>query len=118
MLNKYVPKASKTQATPGRKGRYVNPKNWITGPDPLTREKYYAWLKHRSQARYRKEDYSITWEEWQQLWSDSDFLKRGRSPEHLCLLKLDIEKGWHYNNVTVTTRKAQFERNGEYRNRE
>ncbi len=118
MLNKYVPLASKQQPTPGRRGRYVNPDSWKTGPDPLTREKYYAWLKHRSQARYRNEDYSITWEEWQSLWSDDDFLKRGRSPDKLCLLKIDIEQGWHLNNVRVCLRKEQFDRNGEYRNRE
>lgn len=118
MYNKYVPKASKLQSTPGKQGRYVNPDHWITGPDPLTREKYYAWLKHRSQARYRKEEYSITWEEWQQLWSDEDFLKRGRSPSHLCLLKIKIEEGWHVNNVTVVARRSQFKRTGEYRKRD
>ena len=34
------------------------------GDDVYQRERYYAFLKHRSQARYRGEDYTLTWEDW------------------------------------------------------
>lgn len=115
MKQKYVPQAKKKFGPSNQPGRYVNPEQWITGPDPLTREKYYAWLKHRAQAKYRKEPYHLTWDDWQTLWSDEDFKRRGRKPKDLCLVKTDLDLGWCISNVQVCTRQDQFNRNGEYR---
>ena len=93
-----------------RPGRCVDPDSWCTGPDPVRHDKYYAYLKHRAQARYRKEAYSLTWDDWEQLWPDDLWSQRGRSAHNLCLHQRDLDAGWHRNNVEVTTRKQQLQR--------
>jgi hypothetical protein len=110
MKRKYTPKIKGTKiAGDGRYGRYVDPNSWIMGPDPLTREKYYAWLKHRSQAWHRNEDYELTWEDWQSLWTDELFHKRGRSSTDLCLNRVDLNSSWNLNNCVVFSRREHFE---------
>lgn len=96
------------------KGRKSNPSKWITGPCLLTREKYYAYLKHRAQARFRKEDYSLTWDTWQSLWTDAVWAKRGRKSDDLILGRVDWDLGWLDNNVEIMTRKRHFEIRKQY----
>ena len=99
MEYKYIP------TVPTRKPR---PKCWITGPDELTREKFYAWHKHRAQANYRQEEYSLTFDDWQQLWSDDNFLNRGRASECLVLTRIEREGPWSIANCEVITRLEQL----------
>jgi hypothetical protein len=75
----------------------------------MVREKYYAYLKHRVQARHRGEDYSLTWPQWEQLWDDPKWQQRGRRSLSLCLGRLEWDEGWHLHNVRVMTRKEHFE---------
>lgn len=96
-------------------GRPVNPDTWISGPDPLAHDKYYAWLKHRSQARYRGEQYELSWDDWNSLWSNEDFAKRGRKNTDLCLARINQTESWNYANCHVVTRKDHLKRNGEFR---
>ena len=105
MIYKYARNIMTKSYGPGRRS---DPDTWITGPDPLTRDKYYAWLKHRAQAKHRKEDYSLTWDDWQGLWSDDDFNLRGRRGESLCLTRSDFEGEWCLENVQVVTRLEHF----------
>ena len=107
MKNKYVPKL--------KERRRQQPESWKSGPDPLKHEKYYAWLKHRSQARYRGEPYDITWEDWEQLWSDEDFLQRGRSRDSLCLGRRNLKQSWSLENCYVGTRAEHLKRSSEFR---
>lgn len=93
--------------TPG-KGRKSDPNKWVTGPDLLVREKYYAYLKHRAQAKHRSEDYSLTWENWQELWNDKTWNCRGRGGDCLILGRVDWSAGWHPHNVKIMTRKEHF----------
>jgi hypothetical protein len=85
------------------------PDNWASGPDPVMHDMYYAWAKHKSQARYRNEQHSLTWEEWQIIWSNTeDFLRRGRKPEDLTLTRIDDDGAWEISNVEVITRLEQL----------
>jgi hypothetical protein len=106
MAADYTPK----KRAPKGKGRRVDPNTWITGPDPYRRNKYYAYLKHRSQARYRGESYSLTWPEWETLWRDDLWDQRGKGSESLCLAQCDVTKGWHVNNVEIIPRREQVSR--------
>jgi hypothetical protein len=92
--------------SPGR-GRKSDPSCWITGPDPLRREQYYAFLKHRSQAQYRGEDYSLTWELWEQLWKDR-WERRGKLADNFVMGRVDWGQGWHLDNVEIMTRREHF----------
>lgn len=106
MVSDYIPK----RTVPEHKQRKTNPENWITGPDPVRRNKYYAYLKHKAQARYRGESYSLTFEEWEDLWQDHLWEQRGKSKDSLCLAQKDVNLGWHYDNLEIIPRKTQVSR--------
>ena len=117
---KYIPSLQVKRESNHRGGRRPGvqlPHIWKTGPDIKRREKYYAWLKHKAQASYRNEDYSLTFEEWERLWTDDLFKQRGRKIDDLCLMKINIDEGWHYNNVIVVARRVHLPRAREYRDR-
>ena len=96
-------------------GLREDPSKWISGPDVVQNDKYYAWLKHRGQARYRGEEHSLTWEEWQSLWPNDKWFCRGRGKHDLCLMQIDRDGGWHYNNVEVVERVEYLARASEYK---
>ena len=102
-------------AKPGRPmgskgyGRCSDPSTWNTGPDPLRRDKYYAYLKHKAQANFRKETYLLTWEDWEHMWTDDKWQQRGRKIENLCLTRIDFSGAWSVDNVTICTRRGHFE---------
>jgi hypothetical protein len=103
---KYAPKVGKSKSGKPRK---MFPNNWISGPDILTHDMYYAWHKHRAQANFRKEPYHLTWDDWQKIWANPiDFQNRGRRPEDLTLTRIDDDGDWTMANVMVTTRLEQL----------
>jgi hypothetical protein len=104
---KYAPLIGKPLGTPGR-GKKSNPDKWITGPCVLTREKYYAYLKHRAQANHRGEEHSLSWETWQSLWNDDNWNCRGRGGDDLVLGRTNWSEGWHEHNVEIMTRRKHF----------
>lgn len=114
MKYKYAKQGHKRPGDGGN-GRYVDPEVWITGPDPLTREKYYAFLKHRAQARFRKEPYDLDWDDWQAFWDDDNFLKRGRGKDDYCLTRTNLREAWSVSNCYVATRQHVLERMKEFR---
>jgi len=85
---------------------------WITGSDPVLRDKYYAYLKHRAQAKYRREHYELDFEDWLELWPDSKWHLRGRYSHSLCLTLLKPEFGWVRENCVVVNRGSQCKRIG------
>lgn len=103
MKFKYAPTATKI-APSNTPGRYLDPSAWKTGPDPLRREQYYAWLKHRAQAKFRKEDHDLTFEEWESLWMDN-WDNRGRGLENHILVRTNKKDPWTFDNCKVLTRK-------------
>lgn len=105
---RYVPDVKNTAQGIGR-GRYQNPDAWVTGPDPIRRDKYYAWMKHKAQANFRGEKYELEWEDFEALWFDDDkWFKRGRTNESLCMSLIDYKLGWIKGNVEVITRLEQL----------
>lgn len=106
MRNKYA-KVGRPADSEGR-GRKSDPSVWKTGPDPARRELYYAFLKHRSQAVYRQEDYSLTWEAWETMW-EGCWLQRGKLSDNLILGRVNWDRGWHEDNVEIMTRRTHFD---------
>jgi len=100
--------ARESTGGPGKRGRTPDPEVWVTGPCRIRHDKHYGYLKHRAQAKFRKEDYSLTLEQWESLWTDELWLQRGRSAESFCLQQIDGEDGWHFENVEIVTRIEHF----------
>lgn len=92
-----------------------HPEHWKSGPDYVDHQKYYAWLKHKAQARFRDELYELTFEEWQSIWTDKLWDLRGRGNQDVCLCRLDNEGAWSIDNCHVITRAEQLKRNGDLR---
>jgi len=110
MRYKYaLPLTTRTKDNYSGPGRFSDPNEWVTGPDPVRREKYYGFLKHRSQAWHRKQEYDLQWNEWEQLWPDHDWELRGRKIDDLIIFRLDPELPWCKDNVCVDTRRKHFE---------
>ena len=102
---RYAPEST---GGPGKRGRNPNPDNWQSGPDPIAHDKHYGYLKHKAQAKYRGEDYSLTWAEWLDMWTDELWVQRGRTADSYCLQKIDVKKGWAVDNVEIVTRLKHF----------
>ena len=103
---KYAPKEGKSKMGKPRK---MFPDNWLSGPDLLTHDMYYAWSKHKAQAAYRKEPHSLSWADWQTIWANPiDYQNRGRKPEDLTLTRIDDDGAWTMSNVEVMTRLEQL----------
>jgi hypothetical protein len=100
------------------RGRPIRPETWKSGPTPEQRDKYYAWLKHRAQARYRGEQYDLTWEQWDNLWTSDLFANRGKRADNWVIMRNKLSDSWNINNCEIVLRSDQLKRNGEYRQRE
>lgn len=113
MKFRYAVHSNGKQKGSGTPGRNVDPDTWCTGPDPVRHDKYYAYLKHQSQANYRKEEYSLTWEDWESLWTDELWFQRGRGSDCVSICRLDYSHGWHLWNVEILSRLEHLKRQNE-----
>jgi hypothetical protein len=69
--------------------------------DPVQHDKYYAYLKHKAQAAHRQEPHRLSWAQWEILWSDSLWSRRGRGPRSLRLVQKNPKLGWSLKNCAV-----------------
>ena len=102
---RYAPEST---GGPGKRGRNPDPEAWQSGPCPIQHDKHYGYLKHKAQANYRGEAYSLSQEEWFELWTNELWLQRGRSADSLCLQQQNPKLGWHLNNVEIVPRRKHF----------
>lgn len=86
---------------PRDRGMRPDPANWDSEETLIERDKYYALLKHKSQADFRGEQHDLTWEQWQTLWPTEVWLNRGRSKHCHMLVRIDVNGAWTLNNVAV-----------------
>lgn len=113
---KYIPKLISPNKYKGS-GRRRDPNNWKTGTCVITRDKYYAYLKHRAQAVHRGESYELTFDDWCSLWTDESWSQRGRKVDDLCLTRWDYAGEWSMVNVIICTRRDHFRiKTGKYNN--
>ena len=89
-----------------------HPEHGKSGPDYTDHQKYYAWLKHKAQARYRGEEYCLEWRDWQKIWQGDLWHSRGRGNHDLCLTRIDFELPWSKKNCELITRLEQYRRQG------
>ena len=93
--------------------RGPRPHVWLSGPSELAHEQYTAWLKHKSQAAFRRETHDITFESWQLLWQD-EWHNRGKSSDDMCLTREDPSGAWTVSNVILITRAEQIRRSNRF----
>jgi hypothetical protein len=95
----------------GKRGRGTGerPHTWIVGEDPVRHDQYTAWLKARSQAWYRGEQYDISFEDWVDLWGTNWHL-RGRERDALMLMKRRWQEPWSKRNAQLVNRDTFHQR--------
>lgn len=89
----------------------IRPHIWKSGSDPVDHKLYVACQRSRAQAHFRGEVWTITEQEYIDLWRYHDlYLNKGRSPDQLCLSRCDPDGDWTLDNVEVITRLEHFRR--------
>lgn len=77
--------------------------------DKFTNDRRLAWTRSVCQARYRKEEWTLTFAEFCQFWRTEDrFQKRGRTAEDLVLVRRDDSLPWSKENCAIITRFDQL----------
>lgn len=84
------------------------PNAW-TFIDPV-QHKLHEWsMRARAQAWYRGEEWTLTDQEYIDLWTANDNYKlRGRSNHHLCMTRIDPDGAWSLDNVHIITREQHY----------
>ena len=72
------------------------------------------WARSKGQARYRGEDWQLSWEEFYDLWTENDaWLHKGPHSDQLCLSRLDVEGPWSVANTQIMTRHESKSRHAK-----
>ena len=85
------------------------PNTWITGPDKAVRRHYYRFLKAKNQARFWKQEWTLTWEDYLDLYKTMHG-RWSRAKNHKNLCRIDTQEGWHLWNVQLMTRLTAMKR--------
>lgn len=88
--------------------RKPRPHIWRYPFDQVKTNKHMGFLRARAQCAFRNEPWTITPEQWQEIWPDALWLRRGRNGSDLCLTRRDPEKDWTPANVYIVTRRLQL----------
>jgi hypothetical protein len=96
---------------PWRKNPYYRNSNvyyredWVTGPDVERHDKYYVWMRARNAARFRGEDWQLTFEEFENFWTSDLWEWRGsRTRNGLMLCRIDHSGPWSTDNCEIMNR--------------
>jgi len=98
---------NKKKQAPGWPG--PRPQLWRAGPDEIRHNLYVMCSRSKAQAEYRGEGWSLTHDEYIDLWLEDDRYKnKGRAPENLCMTRIDPELDWSPNNVHIISRLEHY----------
>lgn len=97
---KYLPKKKTNRRAPREGGYYIS-------DDDYVRNRYYAYLKHKSFRQSRNEPYDLLWEHWDQLWTPELWERRGRGVDNVQMYKIDPLLPWSKSNIEIRSRKSR-----------
>lgn len=112
---KYMVQATYENRPANMVGTKPDPKIWANEASIIEHDKYYAWMKHKAQAKFRGEDYKLTYDDWVDLWPNDKWLNRGRRSTDYSLARIDPTLPWDISNVAVEKRSEYLKRAKEYR---
>lgn len=79
-------------------------------------ERRVAFVRSRSQAAFRGEAWTLTWEEYQEFWNTRRlWARRGRAIDALVLTRLDWESSWSKDNCCIISRQDHLTANAKNR---
>ena len=72
-------------------------------------KRHLAFVRHKAQCQFRKEEFLLTIEDWCKFWPDeTTFARRGRAVQDLMMTRFDVEGPWSRDNCCIVTRLAHF----------
>ena len=77
--------------------------------DDTLREQHMAYNKMKSQAKFRKEEWALTLEDFFALWREH-WYNRGRGTYNVILARKDPEQPWSKHNAEITPRSEHIAR--------
>lgn len=94
-----------SQGTPHPDWRSLpRPHTWKFS-DPFDHVRHNAWLKMKSQALFRKEEWELSVEDFFAIWHSQELWEqRGKTKASLCATRIDPEKPWSKDNIELLTR--------------
>jgi hypothetical protein len=72
-----------------------------------------AYQRHKAQAIFRNEQYLITEDYWNEIWTEERFRLRGMRADCLCLTRRDFRDAWRPGNLALLTRQQQLNINNK-----
>lgn len=82
----------------------------------LNHQQYMAFLQMRAQANFRREQFLLSFDDFQQLWRRHWDLK-GRSNSSYCLTRNDPGGAWELSNVECIPRVEHLRRQKLYKSK-
>ena len=83
--------------------RGPRPNAWKSGPDPERHRRYLQWLQQKNQAQFRKEGWSLEFDDWLALWG-TNIQYRGRKKGSMTMVRIDYDLPWSKLNARIVDR--------------
>ena len=75
----------------------------------LSRELNKRYSMAKAQAKFRKEEWAFTPEEWYAFWKDSGFIEHlGKGVHQYCMVRKDPIEAWSVDNCIIVKRRTHF----------
>lgn len=105
-------KAPKTETNPKGGGRVKGRDYSHLSKYPGSQAKHrLSYSRMKAQAKYRNEEFILTWEEYQNLWEGKWHLRTSEKGG-LCLTRKDWKAPWSIDNITMVDRETHWARQG------
>lgn len=70
-----------------------------------------AYSRCKAQAKYRKEEWAFTIEDWLELWETSGVKQhRGSKPHQYCMVRKDPIEAWGAHNCIIVARRMHLKK--------
>jgi hypothetical protein len=83
--------------------RGPRPHLWKTGPSLFRHQQYRAYKLLQVRCTYRREQWSLTFDYFEKIWTPQLWSQRGLQATELVLGRIDPGRGWHNDNVKIRT---------------
>lgn len=80
---------------------------------PELKDKRLSWQRCRCQAKFRGEEWDLSYEEYCELWPNELWENRGRKGDSYVLSRENNNKPWNYDNCVIIFRRNQLTINGK-----
>lgn len=85
------------------------PRTWVFPHDAVKTDAYMKYLRAKAQAKYRKEHWDLTFDQWWTPWEASGkWQERTNGKTGYCMIQINPELGWIESNLAVITREEHL----------